>query len=277
MKYYFICQATQKYLSPSRLEYRYGPAPMHLADNYGLFVKGSYNGITKMIPLLGVEDNKCLLDAELTFAEDMDAITVNKKQQWTGYRAFQLRALYEYSDIDGKNDILKTFTNSGIDDAKVISRELKNMSIDNSGGDAAAIINTTYKAASLIENAGKSYILNIGKLIGIQSELYQEKERMNDIEMESPIQYKHHIWFKIPKGYKLKGLDDVNIDRANLEDAKRVCQFVSTYTVQGDKVDINVHEFYRNNHLPKSRYEDWRRVINAASDFNKLSLVLEKE
>ena len=267
----------QKYLSPIRLDYRYGIAPQHLADNYALFIKGPFSGVAKMLPILGYEDNKSLLDAEITFPADMESAIVNKTQQWTGYRAIQLRAVYEYSDPDSKNELLKQYTTSGIEDAKVITRTVENMKIDDGYGEAIATVKTNYKAASLMENAGNNYLLNIGKLIGTQSELYQEKERMNDIEMESPNQYKHHIYFKIPKGYKVKGLDDVNIDKSLVENGKRVCQFLSSYTLKDNMVDINVHEFYKSNHFPKARYEDFRKVINAASDFNKLVLVLEKE
>lgn len=269
--------AYQKFIAPTRVEYRYGPAPINQADNFGLFIKGPYSGTAKYIPQLGVEDNKCIDDYDLTFNSDMDAVTVQAKNSWTGYRAFQIRALYQYSDLDGKNEILKAYTTSGIDDAKVQNRDVAKMTINDSEGDEPAAIDTKYTAASLMENAGNNYLLNVGKLIGTQSELYQEKERQNDIEMENPVQYKHHIHFTVPKGFKVKGLDDAIIDKSLSIDGKRVCQFVSSYTLKDGQVDINVHEFYKNNHIPKDRYEDFRKVINAASDFNKLVLVLEKE
>jgi hypothetical protein len=267
----------QKYITPSRVEFRYGPVPNYLASNNGLFIKGPLSGEVRELPMWPMSENKAILDAEITFPDDMDAAIVNLKHQWYGYRALQMRGYYEYSDADGKSEILKSFTTSGIDDAKVIKREVKDMKMEDSAGDQPVTINSNYKAESLLENAGKSYLLNVGKIIGRQSELYQESKRVNDIEMENPMQYKHHIYFKIPKGYKVKGLEDVNIDKAYEEDGKRLCQFVSSYTLKDGVVDINVHEFYKSTHFPKERYEDFRKVINAASDFNKLVLVLEKE
>ena len=53
--------------------------------------------------------------------------------------------------------------------------------------------------------------------------------------------------------------------------------FVSDFIIEKDKVIITDKEYYRNISLPKEDYENFRQVINAAADFNKVVLVFEKE
>jgi hypothetical protein len=47
--------------------------------------------------------------------------------------------------------------------------------------------------------------------------------------------------------------------------------------VNGDVLDIEIFEVYHSSFTPKSVYEDYRKVINAAADFNKVVLILEKK
>jgi hypothetical protein len=53
--------------------------------------------------------------------------------------------------------------------------------------------------------------------------------------------------------------------------------FISTYKMEGDKLVVVVDEYYNVTKLPMSAYEPFRKVINAAADFNKIKLVLEKK
>lgn len=53
--------------------------------------------------------------------------------------------------------------------------------------------------------------------------------------------------------------------------------FVSGFTKEGNNVNIHVREEYRNLYYPVSQYEDFKKIINAAADFNKIVLVLEKK
>ncbi len=53
--------------------------------------------------------------------------------------------------------------------------------------------------------------------------------------------------------------------------------FKSDYTLKDDLLEVRVEEFYKQIYAPLSRYEDFRKVVNAAADFNKITLVLEKK
>jgi hypothetical protein len=53
--------------------------------------------------------------------------------------------------------------------------------------------------------------------------------------------------------------------------------FNSSYQLAGNVVKITILEEYRRTYYPLSQFEDFKKVINAAADFNKVALVLEKK
>ena len=53
--------------------------------------------------------------------------------------------------------------------------------------------------------------------------------------------------------------------------------FVSSYMMEGNTLTITIMEEYRKTSYPLSQYDDFRKIINAAADFNKVALVLEKK
>ena len=85
------------------------------------------------------------------------------------------------------------------------------------------------------------------------------------------------INFTIPDGYVIKNLDDLKIDHTYQENGQTTMGFTSTYKVEGNVVRITIQEEYRRTYYPLSQFEDFKKVINAAADFNKVALVLEKK
>jgi hypothetical protein len=53
--------------------------------------------------------------------------------------------------------------------------------------------------------------------------------------------------------------------------------FISTWKQEGDKLIIEITEEYNQIKWPKTDYDNFVKVINAAADFNKVVLVLEKQ
>jgi len=53
--------------------------------------------------------------------------------------------------------------------------------------------------------------------------------------------------------------------------------FTSTYKIEGNTLSISVREEYRLVQYPLSIYEQYKTIINAAADFNKIVLILEKK
>jgi hypothetical protein len=42
-------------------------------------------------------------------------------------------------------------------------------------------------------------------------------------------------------------------------------------------VVVKVHEDYKSIYYPKVKFQDFRKVVNAAADFNKIIVVFEKQ
>jgi hypothetical protein len=139
------------------------------------------------------------------------------------------------------------------------------------------IVNSTIESSVLIEDAGGSYIFQVGKIIGIQSELYQETKRLNPIEMQYPNRYNYTITVDIPEGYSLEGLQSLVIDKKLEVDEKLLCKFQSNYKIEKNKLVISIEEEYTVNEYAIEDYEAFRQVINAASDFNKAAILFSEE
>ncbi len=275
-EYIFYFPEIKKYLSPANFHMRLGPAPSYLAGNNGLFVTIPYGfGQVREIQPMAYDENTVSLKAEILFDKNMEYVTVKKRQSWTGHTAYIYRLNFEYADEENRELFIRELMASGLDDAVIKSKSTVHDDVEENATTIPLELNGEYTCGSLLENAGSSYILNVGDIIGPQSELYQDHERQTDIYFPYPKEYKHHIYFTIPAGYTVKGLDDLNIAKKLEDKDETMASFTSTYTLKGNVVDITVHEFYAVSELPKEFYEGFRSVINAASDFQKVALVLE--
>jgi hypothetical protein len=88
--------------------------------------------------------------------------------------------------------------------------------------------------------------------------------------------YYRKIKFKIPAGYKVTNAKDLNMDVRMMNDGKISCIFNSKVESADGLLIITVIEYYNEPRYPVERYEDFRKVINAAADFNKKTLLLSK-
>jgi len=267
----FFVKESEKYVSPL-VFYRYGAAPYNLANNYGVFIAQNGKTDIKFIPMPTAEYSMNEIEANVNFGENFD-VNVDMRHAWTGYRANDFRFLLQYRD----KTFLKNRVTSGIEDASVEEIEVHNNNFEFAPENKALYVESKIKTPSLIEKAGKNYLFKVGHLIGGQMELYQEHERQNPIDMDYPTYYERKISFDIPKGYKLQGLEDAKINKVIEKNGEKVNAFVSDFIIEKDKVIITAKEYYRNISLPKEDYENFRQVINAAADFNKVVLVFEKE
>ena len=125
------------------------------------------------------------------------------------------------------------------------------------------------------EKAGRKYLFKVGELIGRQIQMYQEKERKLTLVDDYKRSYFRTINIRIPKGYKVVNLDDLNIENSYEKDGEELLSFKSNYKIIDGVLSITADEHYRINIIDKSIFEDYRKVINSAADFNKITLVLE--
>lgn len=261
-----------KYISPAQRYFRMGAAPYMYANNYGLFIGKDGSNKVKPIPMPLASDNVNRIEADIKFDAQLQPI-IHIEHGWIGYRAAEFRAIYEFQREAFAQDRAK----SDIPDAEVVTMSVQNEKILMSADPKTEFtITADLKTPALVEKAGDSYLFKLGEVIGSQVEMYQKNERQHPINMEYPIYYKRTMKIEIPQGYQVNGLEDIKIDKSVEMDGKIVNRFISNYTIQNNILTVSADEYYEQTQLPKEKFETFRDVINAAADFNKVTLVFEK-
>ena len=272
----------RKYLTPARVYMRLGAAPDEFGGNNGLFV--TYDALPTgelqflrsdvlPIPVRGFEENTQGVNATVKVLNDMAEVT--QENFWQGSRASLYRGIYHMQEKTGKEEFVKNVTISDVENFTLIKRELSGEDVSLTEDPTSYFrIKSNYQAPSLIEKAGDDYLVSIGKVIGKQSELYQEKQRMTAVDFHSTSNYKHELVLEIPEGYSCSGLEAIKINNAVTVKDDQVMFFKSDYKVEGDKLIISVNEVYKVVNLPQAQYNEFRAVVNSAADFNKLVVVL---
>ncbi|GFZ85677.1 hypothetical protein GCM10011531_16230 [Aquaticitalea lipolytica] len=266
-----------KYISPDRVEYRVGEAPFNILGNYGLFINEEFGYYFSKIVQSDPNFSTIKRNTDITFNDDFESATLKQHQEYTGHWSITNRAVLSLSSDQGIKEFKDYLTGSGIEDKVIESYEVENGDMNQTEYNKPFITKSTISSESIIEDAGDSYLFQIGKVIGTQSELYQETERVNPIEMTYPNQYDYTITVNIPDGYTVEGLNSLNIDKSYKSNStgEKICKFESSYKLEGNKLIITIQEFYKSNEYDLNRYEEFRSVINAASDFNKASIVFK--
>lgn len=266
----------KKYISPNRIEYRLGEAPPNILGNYGLFITESFEYYFSKITQSDPDFSKTKRIIDIYFDEAIESVKVEQYHEYTGHWSALYRAVMTLSSDQNKKDFEENVTASGIEDKQILAYETQNEDLMQLEYNKPYIIEADFSSEALLEEAGDSYIFQIGKVIGTQSELYQERERVNPIEMDYPNQYDYTITVNIPEGYEVEGLESLILDKSYKSvRGDKLCKFESNYELKDDKLIITIQEFYKSNEFELSRYEEFRQVINAASDFNKASILLK--
>jgi hypothetical protein len=281
----FYFPKTSKYIAPFNPTLRYPYIDYDLAATRGLFLKTTTIGELKTaigsfgnIGMEPFEKHAHNLEATLKFDESLDTIIVNAKQIFKGYGSVPYRPIYVYLTQKEQDETTKEILKSLAKSENIFDLKVENSSLDNLTKNNPLIISGTIHTADLCENAGNKILLKIGEIIGQQVEMYQEKERKLPIEIEYPHVLDRTIKFEIPKGYQVKNLNDLNINISYNDDkGAESMSFVSSYTQEGNVVTIRVVENYKQTKYPITQINEFVKVINAAADFNKVVLVLEKK
>ncbi|MBU0489114.1 MAG: DUF3857 domain-containing protein [Bacteroidetes bacterium] len=269
------------FLAPTNFSSRYGFPPAEWTGQDGVFIKpvsiGKITaGLAQIKPIAFVPYNKTIhgMDVAVSFTDDMETARISLHHSLSGYNALDIQTVYQYIDEDNKKDIGEAYAKALGDHMVIKSTEIKNVDKEDILL-KPLVISVEMETPYLLEKAGKNYLLKAGTLIGIQSEMYQENERKFPAEVANAHGYEREIRITIPEGYKVSGLEKFTIDVFDEENGERTVEFVSSAKTEGNIVVITCRESYRNLSWPLEKFEKFRTVVNAAADFNKITLLLE--
>ena len=273
---------TKKYLCPGSLISRLNCIPFILMNNYGLFVKqvvaGKFKtgvGEIRFIDPDQYTANQSNHTIKIDFSKSIENPEIHLSLIFTGNYAQPIQPYYSYVPVENQAEMNTSILRGTLGDATFTDIEVLNKGAENLGI-KPLVINAKCTAGNIIGHAGEKYLFKIGELIGPQVELYQEESRKFDIENEFNRSYNREITFDIPEGYHITNLDALKMDVSfgNKEDAS--CFFRSAYEVKNNRVVVKIAEDYRLLCYPKEKYQEFRKVVNASADFNKVVLVMEK-
>ena len=280
--YLLYFPSVKEFMSPIEIDSRLGFPPSELTNNYGLFVKevslGDYTtGIGKIKYIKPVDYQKNFNDiiVDVEFDEkDISNTIVNIDHSKGGYYAMNAQTILHLVDEETKKEIIEEqikFINENL--------EVTNPTVYNDNAEAFGLeplrVTAEVETDVFVEKAGPKYLFKIGELIGPQMEMYEEKKRRLPLDTRFANLYHRTITFTIPEGYEVKNLEDINISNETTdENGDVIYKFETSYTIKDNKVTVTGIEFYVPIVIETKLYEEYRKVMNSAADFNKVTLIL---
>lgn len=276
--------STGKFVEPTAGALRYPYVDAYWAGTRGLFLKGTTIGDVKTavgrfddIPIEPFEQNAHNMEVHARLDAGGDSLVIESKQILKGYGAIYYRPLWTYLAKDKQDEAVKDIIKSIAKSEHIENIKTENTSLTDSWDNKPLVISGTIHTAELLERAGNKLLFKLGELIGNQEQMYQEKKR----QLPAEVQYAHvlerKIRFDIPAGYNIKNLDDIKIDVQHKKGDVVTMGFLSSFKVVNNVLEVYVIETYRELKYPLNEFETFKKVINAAADFNKIVLVLEKK
>jgi len=272
----------KKFMNPSDYTYRLGLTPFINTNNNGLFIRkvsvgeiSTGAGKIKFIPALTSDQTQHNTKVFSKLDASLDSIEVDLSLEFTGYYARSFQPYYDNIPKaklrEYEEEILKSWNKDiTIKTTKSENGGAKNMVVK------PLIVSGKVTSQQFVEKAGNRLLVKIGDMIGPQAELYQKGKRTLPVENDYNREYHRVLVFEIPEGYTIKNLNELNMSVQPFKNSGDGAGFTSSYSIEGNKLKILCDEYYKQLEFKLDEYEAYRTVINAAANFNKITLLLDK-
>lgn len=278
----FYFPTLKKYLTPTEIEYRIPLFPPTIANNNGLFIKEKIFadvamgiGEINFIEIPGSEVTHDIMDITVDFTKDIENPLVTSNLTFGGYSGLNFQPIKDFASAEQYKTILKNVAEN-----YTVETEYKTLTAENEGtafiGKKPFVLNLTYEGKELTQKAGENYLFSVGQTIGKQMEFYQENKRILPVEIDYPHLYTRKIKILLPKGATIKNLEKFVMDYKTQVNGKTIASFVSNYKKNGDEITVDNTEVYQVMNYPLNKFDDYKAVINAAADFNKIVIIVTK-
>ncbi len=281
-KYLFYFPNAQKYMDPENAFLRYGMYDFTLEGTDAMFISTATLGSMRtglanisQIPAAPVEQNYDNMEADITFTAQADQANLKYVRKMGGYQAAHFRPYYFLGNAEQRTRMVTGLLKQSLkEDVVATNVNASNFNINSAEVNQDFILTADVAMKSILERVNNKVLVKVGELIGLQTEMYNERPRQHPIDIGNVHSYTRVIRINLPEGYRLAGQESlrrkVSFDNGSMG-------FVSDYKLDGRVLTITVEEFYKKIQYPISAYAEFQKVINAAADFNKVTLVLEKE
>lgn len=281
-KYLLYFPNSQKYLDPANPFLRFGLFDYSMEGTDAVYISTTSLGKLRTglssidaIPYGPVDQNYDNIEANITFSPKVDQMNIQYVRRMGGYQAAQIRPYYFMGNTEERSQMLTGFLKQSLgEDIVMTNLVAKNANLNSAEVDKDFLVSADVSWKSILEKANQKVLVRVGELIGPQTEMYNEKPRQHPIDIGNVHSYTRILKIQVPEGYRLAGLDAL---KRNLNFSNGTLGFVSDYSLDKKVLTIRIEEFYKTVQLPISDYDNFQKVINAAADFNKVTLVLEKD
>lgn len=282
-EYLIYFPATETFVCPDIFEYRTPLIPAEYTDNYGLFIKevaiGEFKsglGEIDYIPMLPYKTSHHNIDLTAVINEEFTNVGLTISQSSSGYYANFLQAILELVGEDIYNDIGSELITGIMENLEADTWELINVGAGKVAKEPLLLV-LEGSNSQLIDVAGDNYLFKVGELIGPQVEMYSESERELPVHDNYKREFVRKLEVIIPEGYEVQNPEELEVYADYTRDNQKILLFESTYTIEGQKITILINEYYDQVSYELSEYNNYRKVVNSASDFNKITLVIAKK
>jgi hypothetical protein len=272
-----------QFILPENPVYRLGINPSAYQGSFGIFLHPiTYGGKLKTLayeikrlPVDSYEKNADTMIVNLSLNLSKLNLNASIYRVFYGEWAASIQSFWSYMNEERHQNMISEIFNMGNINTTINSYKITHESQSDIAVNPLQW-NVDLTANSLVEQAGNDLIVKIGETIGEQSELYQETKRKLPIVVDAVHNYFRKLIFEIPTGYTISSISDLNMNVEMQNNGRLSCCFTSWYEVSGNKLVVYSCEYYTENDYPADRFEAFRKVINAAADFNKKTIILTK-
>lgn len=129
-----------------------------------------------------------------------------------------------------------------------------------------------FELADMVKIAGNNLLVSIPGLIGDQLFVSQDdRKREVDAYMSYPRILRNVINFTIPAGYKVVGVQNLNMNIDN-----EAGTFAVQASVEGNSLNILVKKHYKNTTVKKENWPKLLEMLDAAFNFSQKRVLLKK-
>ena len=269
-----------KYIVPNRYEYGIGEPPDDVLGNYAIYIDQNLDYYFSEIISENNDFTKIKKNINVKFSNQIRSkrVKIEETREYHGYWSINNRNYIYFSNEEISPFLKDFFTVSGLENKKIKEFNSNYNSIQDNYYNIPLIINSSIETFDLIkENQKNMYSFEVGKLIGLQSNLFDETSRVNDIEINFPNEYEYRIRIRIPKGFEPMGISSLNMtSKYSAVSGEIIAYFHSRASIEGKFLQIEISEYYRSLYYDKSKYDDFSNVINTAANFYQKTIDISK-
>lgn len=129
-----------------------------------------------------------------------------------------------------------------------------------------------FELSDMVKIAGDNLLVSVPGLVGEQLFITQdERDRKADAYMGFPRSLRNIINFTIPAGYKVVGVQNLNMNIDNEAGA-----FAVQASVEGNTLNILVKKVYKQTTIKKEQWPKFLEMLDAAFNFSQKKVLLKK-